>query len=68
MGIPPCVDFIQLSYPAEGVTILRIDDTALCQRQAVINGDWTDVKSGENLALYDPATVDVVGTVAWMKV
>ncbi len=44
--------------------MLRINDTALIRRQALINGDWVDAESGETLAVYNPATGEVVGTVA----
>jgi succinate-semialdehyde dehydrogenase / glutarate-semialdehyde dehydrogenase len=44
--------------------MLRINDTALIRQQAFINGNWIDAESGENLAVYNPATGEVVGTVA----
>jgi succinate-semialdehyde dehydrogenase/glutarate-semialdehyde dehydrogenase len=48
--------------------MLRMSDTALIRRQAFITGDWTDAESGEDLAVYNPATVEVAGTVAWIKI
>jgi succinate-semialdehyde dehydrogenase/glutarate-semialdehyde dehydrogenase len=47
--------------------MLRMSDTALIRWQAFINGDWMAAESGENLAVYNPATVAVAGTVAWIK-
>ena len=44
--------------------MLHIKDTDLLRRQAFINGEWTSADSGETLSVYNPATGEVVGTVA----
>ncbi len=44
--------------------MLKIQDTVLLRRQAFINGEWVNADSGETLPVYNPATGELVGTVA----
>ena len=44
--------------------MLNIHDTGLLRRQAFINGEWVDADSGETQAVYNPATRELVGTIA----
>ncbi len=44
--------------------MLNIHDNALLRRQAFINGEWVDADSGETLPVYNPATGELVGSVA----
>jgi len=44
--------------------MLNIQDKDLLQRQAFIDGQWVTAESGETQAVYNPATGELVGTVA----
>ena len=44
--------------------MLNIDDTGLLKRQSFINGEWVDADSGETIEVHNPATGELVATVA----
>jgi len=44
--------------------MIKIDDTSLLREQAFINGEWVDADSGETLEVHNPATGELVATVA----
>lgn len=46
--------------------MLNIHDTALLRAQAFVNGEWLDADSGETQPVSNPATGEVIGTVAKM--
>jgi len=46
------------------LAMLNIHDTALLRSQAFINGEWVNADSGETQEVYNPATGELVGTVA----
>ena len=44
--------------------MIKIDDTSLLREQAFIDGEWVDADSGETLEVHNPATGELVATVA----
>lgn len=44
--------------------MLNIDDTGLLKGQSFINGEWVDADSGETIEVHNPATGELVGSVA----
>ena len=46
--------------------MLNLKDPSLLRQQAYINGAWCDADSGATLAVTDPATGAVIGTVPAM--
>lgn len=44
--------------------MLNLQDTVLLRHQAFINGEWGNADSGETQKVYNPATGELIGTVA----
>ena len=42
---------------------MKLDDTSLLRQEACIGGDWVSADSGETIAVTDPASGEVLGTV-----